>query len=182
MPTIYIEDYTAKSFVVRGETREYKDALKAMGGKWNPTLTDKQTGTKFGAWLFWSDKRKEIDDWFENGCPDVEGVTRNPSSPTHTFGSSGGLDRQTALTIKNLEEKVDRMSKMLESICEIHDLDIPKLVEKKSAPIIVKPQKVLKPKVKTIKTQPDAITEFDSGDDNEDEKITPYRRLLKKTK
>jgi hypothetical protein len=32
---IYIEDYSEKSFVVRGETQQVKDKLKIMGGKWS---------------------------------------------------------------------------------------------------------------------------------------------------
>jgi hypothetical protein len=68
---IYIEEYTPKSFVVRGETRECKDSLKAMGGKWNNGLTDKTTGEKFGAWIFWSDKLQEVKKWIKSGCDEV---------------------------------------------------------------------------------------------------------------
>ena len=35
---VYIEEYSPKSFVVRGETKEYKEALKALGGKWNSSF------------------------------------------------------------------------------------------------------------------------------------------------
>ena len=67
---VFIEDYTTKSFVVRGNTKEHKDSLMAMGGKWNNGLSDKETGDKFGAWLFWSDKRKEIQTWIEKSTKD----------------------------------------------------------------------------------------------------------------
>lgn len=69
---VYIEDYSAKSFVVRGDTRTHRVSLKAMGGKWANGLTDKKTNERFGAWLFWSSKRKEIEDWISSGCKAVE--------------------------------------------------------------------------------------------------------------
>ena len=64
---MFIEDYTPKSFIVRGDdTVNYKDSLTNMGGKWNSRLTDKVSGEKFGAWIFWSDKRVEITKWMVN--------------------------------------------------------------------------------------------------------------------
>lgn len=38
--SVTIENYSERSFVVRGETKEYKDILKRLGGKWNPNLRD----------------------------------------------------------------------------------------------------------------------------------------------
>ena len=41
-----IEEYSDKSFVIRGDTKEYKTQLMAGHGKWNPSL-------KGGAgWIF----------------------------------------------------------------------------------------------------------------------------------
>jgi hypothetical protein len=36
--TIRIEEYSDKSFAVRGPTKPYKNILKNMGGRWNPNL------------------------------------------------------------------------------------------------------------------------------------------------
>ena len=47
-----IIEYTEKSIVVCGDTKLYKDKLKAMGGKWNANFTNKTTGEKFGGWMF----------------------------------------------------------------------------------------------------------------------------------
>ncbi len=69
--SIYIEEYSTKSFVVRGETLNVKEALKTLGGKWNSNLTDKKTDEKFGAWLFWTDKKKEVEDWLKNGVKHI---------------------------------------------------------------------------------------------------------------
>ena len=69
--TIYIQDYSQKSFVLCGDTIKYKDTIKLMGGKWNNRLTNKKSGERFGAWLFWTDKRDEIEKWIGEGCPNM---------------------------------------------------------------------------------------------------------------
>ena len=49
-----IEDYTDKSFVVFGETKNYKDALKELGGKYNSNL-------KVGpGWIFSKANREKV--------------------------------------------------------------------------------------------------------------------------
>ena len=116
---INIEDYTTKSFVVRGETREYKDTLKALGGKWNSRLTDKETGDKFGAWLFWSDKRKEIDNWLLNGCKIVENNQENKETGFSTTSSSKEIKNEY---IKKLEKKVDHLTRLVEALCKAQDI------------------------------------------------------------
>lgn len=58
--SIYIEDYSDKSFVVRGDTKPHKDKIMQLGGKWVNNLTDKKTQEKFGAWIFWSAKREAV--------------------------------------------------------------------------------------------------------------------------
>lgn len=57
---IYIENYTEKSFVVRGDSTEYRQALKDIGGKWNSRLFDKKTQEFFGGWIFWCKKLSEV--------------------------------------------------------------------------------------------------------------------------
>lgn len=116
--TIYIEDYSDKSFVVRGETKEYKESLKIMGGKWNGRLTDKTNGDKFGAWLFWSDKRKDLDKWFLSGCPRLDTDGLNGKSVSNTYNTSS---KQISNSTLCLEEKVDYLIKMVEYIYKIHD-------------------------------------------------------------
>lgn len=114
MPTsIFIEDYSPQSFVVRGDTRDYKDSLKALGGKWNTMLTNKETSEKFGAWVFWSVKRKEITSWIEKGCQKVV---------TSTSTSKSTTDKDTS-DIKRLEKKLDHIIKLLEGNVEHSDVD-----------------------------------------------------------
>lgn len=68
MANLLIQEYSDKTFVVRGDTKPYKDILKNMGGKWNSRLTEKDSEDKFGAWLFFNSKRSEVDEWFSKGC------------------------------------------------------------------------------------------------------------------
>ena len=129
--SIYIEEYSYKSFVVRGDTREYKESLKAMGGKWNSRLTDKN-GDKFGAWLFWTDKRKEVNSWFSKGFPDIENsyIKDNGGKRPTTDNFSSGVGRLSTTRIHHLENKVERLSKMLEAICQIQNISMSKIEEK----------------------------------------------------
>jgi hypothetical protein len=119
---IYIEDYTSKSFVVRGETRDYKDALKSLGGKWNSRLTDKSTGDKFGAWLFWADKRDELEKWLSEGCSvtsannsyKTTGMTGTSSTSTATHAKTTAVADSNVLAIlQRLEAKIDTLTKLL---------------------------------------------------------------------
>jgi hypothetical protein len=59
---ITVEQYSEKSFVVRGDTFTHKTKLSELGGKWNKSLTDKTTQAKFGAWVFSNSKRVQVDE------------------------------------------------------------------------------------------------------------------------
>ena len=128
--SIFIEEYTPKSFVVRGDTRESKDSLKALGGKWNSSLTDKDTGDKFGAWLFWSDKRKEIDAWFKKGCPKIDA-----NVSTSTYISTNSLtSNNVEKSSLSLETKIDALTKMVEQLCRHHQINLSANVKKSMIP------------------------------------------------
>jgi len=118
---IYIEDYSDKSFVVRGETREYKDSLKSLGGKWNSRLTDKDSGDVFGAWMFWNGKRKDVDNWFKKGCPDLENNHTEYKQQSSTNNSARQL---STLNFQRLESKVDNLTKLLEQLYSAHNVKI----------------------------------------------------------
>ena len=147
--SIFIEDYTPKSFVVRGDTRESKDSLKALGGKWNSSLTDKDTGDKFGAWLFWSDKRKEIDAWFKKGCPKIDANVSNSTHVSTNSLTSNNVEKSSL----SLEAKIDALTKMVEQLCRHHQINVSTNVKKSLIPDsdiesdddipIVKPKRLL---------------------------------------
>ena len=53
--TIIIQEYSPKSFVVRGDTKPFKDELKNMGGRWNTHLT-------VGAgWIFSNEHKSKVE-------------------------------------------------------------------------------------------------------------------------
>lgn len=55
-----IEDYTEKSFVVFGETKNFKDALKEFGGKYNSNL-------KVGpGWVFSKSNKDKVEQWISS--------------------------------------------------------------------------------------------------------------------
>jgi hypothetical protein len=112
---VYIEDYSPKSFVVRGDTQPYKEQLKNMSGKWTNGLTDNETGEKFGAWLFWSAKKPEIQEWLskdpvkENSNNNIkesleERVQRLESTVSHLVGIIQKIGLETK---KPLDDCVD---------------------------------------------------------------------------
>ena len=102
---VYIEKYSDKSFVVRGDTRPHRESLKAMGGKWANRLTDKETGEKFGAWLFWTQKRAELDGWVSGGCKSVEG--------SQASGRTSGQSSDLELRMTRIEASLARMEKLI---------------------------------------------------------------------
>jgi hypothetical protein len=109
--SVYIEEYSAKSFVVRGDTQQYKDTLKNMGGKWGNSFTDKNSGEKFGAWLFWNAKRDELEEWLRNG---MNTVTKKIVETTvkNTLKSSDNVFKR----LEQLESMIVDVVAVLETI------------------------------------------------------------------
>lgn len=54
-----IVNYSDKSFVITGNTKDFKDELKELGGRWNSKLT---CGN---GWVFSLTKKKELESWLE---------------------------------------------------------------------------------------------------------------------
>jgi hypothetical protein len=63
----FIQDYTDKSFVVRGDTIKINHKLKDMGGRFNKFLKEKDSDDRFAGWIFSMNKKEVIsvlvDDW-----------------------------------------------------------------------------------------------------------------------
>ena len=106
--TVYIETYSEKSFIVRGDTRPHREKLLSLGGKWADRLTDKKTKEKFGAWLFWTAKRKELDTWVEKGCKEVSGGGYKRSVST-----TGGSDTNRLIKIEKLLINIEKLLKKM---------------------------------------------------------------------
>lgn len=67
-------NYSDKSFVITGNTKEYKEELKEMGGRWNSKLT---CGS---GWVFSLTKRKDVENWIREKSENC--TTPKESSPT----------------------------------------------------------------------------------------------------
>lgn len=64
--TLVLKEYSPKSFVVRGDSRPYKEQLKTLGGKWNPRLKD-------GAgWIFGNTRLNSVKDFIKLNCKDSD--------------------------------------------------------------------------------------------------------------
>ena len=116
MTQIYIEDYSTKSFVVRGDTTPIKENMKALGGKWNSNLTNKSTGEKFGAWLFWSDKRTEVSQWIEKGCKNLSSLEPKKKS----------IGENTEISMLN--KKIDYLTSIVEMLCVAQGVSIEQVI------------------------------------------------------
>lgn len=56
MPELTIEQYSEKAIAVRGNTQQYKENLKELGGKWNSRLIGG------GGWIFPNAKKSKIEE------------------------------------------------------------------------------------------------------------------------
>lgn len=123
---IEIYDYSTKSFVVRGETKQYRDSMVALGGKWNSRLTDKDTGDRFGGWIFPAAKRIDVETWKSKGVhlEAPESKRYSPSSksePTSSYSRSGSDNRELVQKMAKMEQRMAKMEKMMEKMLSLLD-------------------------------------------------------------
>lgn len=74
MTDLTVENYSDKSFVVRGETKPHKDKLKELQGKWNSNLTGG------GGWIFSNKHREAVDKYLSSLTDADESETKTASS------------------------------------------------------------------------------------------------------
>tara|TARA_Y100000389_G_scaffold151795_1_gene151605 strand:- start:2552 stop:3040 length:489 start_codon:yes stop_codon:yes gene_type:complete len=156
--SVYIQEYSAKSFVVRGDTQPHKEALKNLGGKWGNSFTDKESGEKFGAWLFWTAKKPELEKWISNGMV----ITEKSSSPKK--------EKVTSTESNDMRERINRIETMLIDIVEVMEsLDIDDIEKLKNTDFY-----------KWYAKQNESKFSTDDTFDEEEEETKPRKRLLKK--
>lgn len=89
-----ILDYTTKSFILLGEkTKDNKEKLKELGGRYNPHLTHPETKEKIAAWVF-ALKNKERIKAFVDGTPYVEPEETKKETKTRTKRISSKKDEE----------------------------------------------------------------------------------------
>lgn len=99
------EKYTDKCYVVRGDTKEYKDELKAIGGKWNGGLKD----GKGGGWIFPSSYHDKI----------LNLISKSKKSPKSKSSEKNTMDMKHYVTKKEyltLATEVDRLRAIVENL------------------------------------------------------------------
>lgn len=167
---IIIQNYTDKSFVVRGDTKKYREQLKNLGGKWNNLLTDKETGEKFAGWIYPSIKKNDVKKWYDNreslDLDDSTLTTQSiaiPSTASRLLSSIGTLPpsfTETKTNTASIEIMFKQIIKRLDAIEE--HLGIKQVVK----PVTTK----------AVKIEEDIIIE----DDEELEKVPIHGLLGKK--
>lgn len=170
---ITIQNYTDKSFVVRGDTKKYREYLKNLGGKWNSSLTDKETGEKFGGWIFPSIKQRDVKNWYNNR----ESLESDNEIQPITTGVSRLL---SSIGVPTLENKTNTAS------IEVMFKQIMNRLDNIEQHLGIKPKSAtanteITAKRVTIKqnSKPD-IEDTDLILDEEEPEINPGRRLLGK--
>ena len=162
---ISLEEYTDRSIVVRGETRQYKEDLKKLGGKYNSKLRGEP------GWIFPKSKQADIIKFMKEGKRLVSeeearaGEARTleweskRSIEKKTYSSSSSNDNSVLIDmIKKFTQKIDLMDKKLLIILmtanNIKDTVSKKVVKKK-------------------------VEQSSSDDSSEEDEPAPRKRLLK---
>lgn len=187
---ITISDYTARSVVVQGDTRKYKEDLKKLGGKYNGRLKDGP------GWIFPKTSEKDINAFIDGGKRLVteeeakEGEERSkqrakewaekeksPERASSVSSSSPTLGEFAALVniIRGMEKKLDLIESAIMTI--MTPTQFTDFNEKMKAKNSVVDKKVSKKVVK--RKEPIMVAESDSGESEEEEKI-PMKRLMRK--
>ena len=98
---VSIIPHTEKSFIVTTNNHiAYMITLKNLGGVFDATLIDKETGKKFMGWIFFMDKKEKILNWIESGCPNVYKVIEQSESKLDSEQIN-----QTSI-LKDLEKRI----------------------------------------------------------------------------
>jgi len=117
---ISVQEYSDRSIVVRGETRQYKEDLKKLGGKYNSRLRGEP------GWIFPKSKQPEIVKFMKEGKRIVSyeeaqaGEARTleweskRNSNKKTYSSSSSNDNNVLIDmIKILMHRIDLMDKKI---------------------------------------------------------------------
>ena len=124
---ITVEMYSEKCVIVRGnDTRPIKEQLKELGGKWNSRLTDKDSGEKFGAWVFTKDKKNELETYIESVKKEPSKhltINKDTSSAGLFSGVTTSFPHKPNTDFVKLNARLDKFEKMLTMIMTALDIE-----------------------------------------------------------
>ena len=175
--SLQIVSYTDKSFVVIGDTKTHKDSLKNLGGKWNGSLTNKETGEKFMGWIFYSSKKREIQSWIDTGCKPIP--TNSISNSILTQRVDSAPQRQEREMQSESKREIVQGSKG-ETVCQNKMIQLEKSVQ-----MLLQRINVLENEVKTLKNQTVSQSKKQDLADTDPEEFeevveqAPKKRLLR---
>jgi len=135
--SISIVNYSEKAIAVFGNTKDIKDHLSALGGKFNPSL--KQNDERVPGWVFPNSKKEEVRKIitaFSQGTlgepPKKVEKASSSSAPAETFTISKEMFLALVSRIETLESELSISKKVIEKLSSaayIHPVD--KGIEKK---------------------------------------------------
>ena len=107
--SIYIEPYTAKSFVVRGDTKSKKEEIEKIGGLFNNRLTDKKTGERFSAYIFSNTKKDFVEKWLNTGEIDESLVVKYNNYSSSYSNDNNKASSTNSINIKLIMERLKKL-------------------------------------------------------------------------
>jgi len=110
---VNIENYTAKSFVLLGNTKKYKEDIKKLGGKFNCNLKDNKVG-----WIFPVEKKDQVEKWLKSDNILEKSEIKNDLEQT----LKQVLDNQK-IFLKNQEKIMKTQERILKVLDIINDND-----------------------------------------------------------
>lgn len=130
--SISIVNYSEKAIAVFGNTKDIKDHLAALGGKFNPSL--KQNDERVPGWVFPTGKREEVKKIitaFSQGTlgepPKKVEKTTAVSSPAETFTISKEMFLALMSRIERLEAELEISKKTIEKLSPmayVHPIEV----------------------------------------------------------
>jgi len=93
---IFNQNYTDKSFVVSGSTKEFKDQLMTLGGRYNPNL---KTGPGY---IFSNKKEQEVKDFINNKSSsstdkDILSIDQDTTNKTNKINTTNKINMKSPL-------------------------------------------------------------------------------------
>lgn len=158
MTDLTIEEYSEKAIVVRGDTKEHRDELKLLGGKWNDRLRGGP------GWIFSKKFESKVEKYVNGGSTTQKKMkhVETHSSPPFTVSPSNSCNN--LLTQVESELKGMTSSERLEFIGKVAQL-ANATTPKRS-------------RVRKLKALPVKVDVEESSDDEETKKTFPRARLL----
>jgi len=116
-----LSNYSDKSFVITGNTKEYKEELKEMGGKWNSKLT---CGS---GWIFSLTKKNELEAWLAKKTSlETQPKAPPPQPQQKQIEKMQNNDYEDLLNdfVKYLEPEYKNKKKLVDIICDFSMLKL----------------------------------------------------------